>query len=450
MKKFTFIILLLVAGAVYGQNAEKKWAIGLGPGFYINLAESKGGFMPELYLSRFLSPSFDLMLKGDLGLKQSNEVSSPNFLLGALNLRYKFNNGKIFDVKSVVQPYLYAGPGYLSDNTNSAKDYKGGLTFNAGIGSKFKIGPNTSLYLEGGYINGVKGTRNVWENNIQKSLEVTDDHLKVSSIIEFAFGKPKDTDGDGVPDRKDKCPDTPAGVKVDANGCPLDRDKDGIPDYKDDCPDTPGLPQFNGCPDKDGDGIPDKDDKCPDVPGLKKFQGCPDTDGDGVPDPDDKCPNTPKGCPVDKVGCPLDTDKDGVIDCEDKCPTVPGLKEKQGCPDEDWKAVDLGPVYFDFDKAVLKSEGKASLDKLVELINSSKQFNLDVSGYTCAIGGEKYNQKLSEKRAQAVVKYLTEKGVTNAYVTSEGYGEEKPAVPNTSNTNRKLNRRAEFAIKVKK
>jgi len=440
MRKFTFIfILFLVGGSVFGQNAEKKWAIGFGPGFYLNLDQSgKGGFMPELYLSRFLSPTFDLRLKGDLGLKQSNEDVGPNFMMGALDLRLK-----LYKDKSVFQPYLYAGPGYLMDNTKSDRDYNGGISFNAGLGSKFKVGSSTALYVEGGYINGVKG----WLD--AKGAEVKENHMKVSSIVEFSFGKPKDSDGDGVPDRKDKCPDTPAGVKVDKDGCPLDRDKDGIPDYKDDCPDEAGLPQFNGCPDKDGDGIPDKDDRCPDVAGLKKFQGCPDTDGDGVPDPDDKCPNTPKGCPVDKVGCPLDTDKDGIIDCEDKCPTQPGTKEMQGCPD-DWKTVDLGPIYFDFDKAVLKPEGKANLDKLVDMIKSSKEFNLDVSGYTCSVGGEKHNIELSEKRAQAVVKYLTEKGVTNAYVSSEGYGEKNPAVPNSKLTERHLNRRAEFMIKIKK
>jgi OmpA-OmpF porin, OOP family len=59
----------------------------------------------------------------------------------------------------------------------------------------------------------------------------------------------KDSDNDGVPDSKDKCPDTPAGVKVDANGCPLDSDNDGVPDYLDKCPDTPAGATVNadGC-----------------------------------------------------------------------------------------------------------------------------------------------------------------------------------------------------------
>jgi len=141
------------------------------------------------------------------------------------------------------------------------------------------------------------------------------------------------SDGDGVPYRKDKCPDTPAGVVVDENGCPLDLDYDGVPDYKDDCPDQAGDPKFNGCPDNDGDGIPDKDDDCPFVAGLAKFKGCPDTDEDRVQDNKDKCPDTPKGCPVDATGCPLDSDGDGIIDCEDKCPSEMGTKNNSGCPE---------------------------------------------------------------------------------------------------------------------
>src|SRR6185437_751734 len=99
-----------------------------------------------------------------------------------------------------------------------------------------------------------------------------------------------DSDGDGVPDRLDKCPGTPSGVKVDANGCPLDTDGDGIPDYLDKCPDVKGTAAYNGCP-----------EPAPDM----------DSDGDGVPDRLDKCPNTPPGTKVDATGCPLDTDGDG-------------------------------------------------------------------------------------------------------------------------------------------
>lgn len=429
MKKFTLLLLsLFVMGSVFAQNAEKKWAIGLGPGLFYNLEKEDMGFLGEFYLSRYLSPTFDLRLKTDAGFYNDGV----DFVNPSLDLRLKFFNGKMLSETSAVQPYLYGGVGYLFDNMTE------GVNFNAGVGSKFPISPNTSLYLEAGYIHGIDGERHI--NN--QLTSVHDNMLKLSGIIEFAFGAAKDSDGDGVPDRKDKCPDTPPGVQVDADGCPLDRDGDGVPDYKDDCPDEPGDPKFNGCPDRDGDGIPDKDDDCPDVPGLAKFNGCPDSDEDGVPDNKDKCPDTPRGCPVDADGCPLDSDGDGVIDCEDKCPTVPGPASNDGCPDEE--ELEIPAVYFDFDKAELRPEAKAELDKLVETLSNSREYNIVVGGHTCDIGASSYNMKLSERRAQSVVKYLLSKGISNTYVGSNYYGEEKPAVPNSSIDNRRKNRRVEF------
>lgn len=122
----------------------------------------------------------------------------------------------------------------------------------------------------------------------------------------------QDSDGDGVPDSSDKCPGTPAGVKVDASGCPLDSDGDGVLDNQDQCPNTPAGTAVgtNGCPlDSDGDGVPDYLDKCPNTPAGVKVDasGCPlatDSDGDGVTDDRDQCPNTPPGTPVDAGGCP--------------------------------------------------------------------------------------------------------------------------------------------------
>ena len=85
----------------------------------------------------------------------------------------------------------------------------------------------------------------------------------------------QDPDHDGVARNKDKCPDTPAGVRVDANGCPLDADGDGLEDYRDGCPDQAGTSALGGCPDRDNDGVADAQDSCPDTPGPVENQGCP-------------------------------------------------------------------------------------------------------------------------------------------------------------------------------
>lgn len=95
-------------------------------------------------------------------------------------------------------------------------------------------------------------------------------------------------------------------------------------------PDKPNM-------DSDGDGVIDRLDKCPDERGESKYDGCPppteDRDGDGVIDRLDKCPDEPgeseyDGCPPQ----PVDTDKDGIPDSDDKCPKVKGSKDHQGCP----------------------------------------------------------------------------------------------------------------------
>lgn len=181
------------------------------------------------------------------------------------------------------------------------------------------------------------------------------------SIVWGTNHKPKDSDLDGIFDKLDMCPNTPANVRVDDLGCPIDSDGDGIPDYLDQCPNTPsaayGMVDSVGCPiDSDLDGVPDYLDLCPNTPAEARdfvdADGCPlDTDGDGVPDYLDQCPGTPAAAQgfVDSVGCPLDTDGDGVPDYIDRCPNTPaeayGLIDEFGCPlDTDGDGV---PDYLD-------------------------------------------------------------------------------------------------------
>lgn len=226
----------------------------------------------------------------------------------------------------------------------------------------------------------------------------------------------KDTDGDGVLDDVDKCPDTPPGVKVDKNGCPLDSDGDGVPDYKDKCTDT--------------------------SPGVKVDEnGCPlDSDGDSVPDHKDKCPNTPAGVKVNTSGCPLDSDGDGVYDYLDKCPGTPqgATVNERGC----WAFG--GNVFFDVDKWNIKPEAYSLMTEAANILQENPEMRVEVQGHTDSAGPEAYNQMLSEKRANAIMEYLVNKGIDSGRFEVKGYGESDPICSNETAEGRQKNRRVRF------
>jgi outer membrane protein OmpA-like peptidoglycan-associated protein len=239
-----------------------------------------------------------------------------------------------------------------------------------------------------------------------------------------------DCDEDGIFGSQDKCPRAKEDYDgfEDEDGCPdPDNDMDGILDVNDRCPDDAedfdGFEDEDGCPDvdRDGDGIIDMDDACPDDPedfdGFEDEDGCPDpdNDGDGVLDADDQCPDTPPGTIVDAVGCKWVEPKPELV------------------------AV---MVNFDFNKATLKPEAIAKLNSLLELLLEDDTIVVDIGGYASNEGTDDYNMALSKRRAEAVRDYLMEKGVDATRMTVVGYGEQNPLVPNDSEANRKVNRRA--------
>lgn len=103
-------------------------------------------------------------------------------------------------------------------------------------------------------------------------------------------------------------------------------------------------------------------------------------------------------------------------------------------------------AFFDFDKSVLKPEGRAKLDDLVDKI---KGINLEVIiavGHTDAVGSDAYNQKLSVRRSEAVKAYLVSKGIEKNRVYTEGKGEKQPVADNKTAEGRAKNRRVEIEV----
>lgn len=261
-----------------------------------------------------------------------------------------------------------------------------------------------------------------------------------------------DSDGDGVPDGRDKCLHTPEGQEVTPFGCP-DSDKDGQADKDDKCPNDWGTPENYYCPDTDGDGILDFEDHCPTVVGPKIYHGCPDTDGDGLIDVDDKCPNEPgpkhnNGCPVPKV----DTDGDGLTDDVDNCPKTPGPKSNKGCPEikeEEKKAIQeaFENLLFETGKDIIKTSSYTSLNKLAGVMLNNSDMKLHLAGHTDNVGDDDANMDLSRRRSEAVKQYLVNKGVSGSRITTEWFGETRPVASNDTPEGRKKNRRVEMELK---
>jgi outer membrane protein OmpA-like peptidoglycan-associated protein len=107
----------------------------------------------------------------------------------------------------------------------------------------------------------------------------------------------------------------------------------------------------------------------------------------------------------------------------------------------------LNNIFFDFDKATLRKESTAELERLVQLMTVEyPALRIEISGHTDNVGKAEYNKDLSLRRAKAVVDYLTSHGVAAARLTSAGYGDTQPVAPNTSKEGRQLNRRTEFKV----
>lgn len=115
------------------------------------------------------------------------------------------------------------------------------------------------------------------------------------------------------------------------------------------------------------------------------------------------------------------------------------------------KRIILRGVNFDYDKSNIKSEFAPVLDEAAQTLKGNPDINVRISGHTDSIGSDEYNQRLSERRAQAVKQYLVSKGIASSRLSTEGRGEREPIAQNTKNgrdnpEGRAMNRRAELAI----
>ncbi|SDG79395.1 OmpA family protein [Winogradskyella thalassocola] len=393
-----------------------------------------------LSVSKYLSDGFTFTAKGSInridkfgsnfdpitGEESTNKVDDLTYY--GLDGRVSYSFMDVINSKTI-DPYLGVGGGY------TWVDEIGAGTVNGTLGFKVWFSEKLGLDIQSTY-------KHSFEDYLPK-------HFQHSVGLTFKFGG-TDTDGDGIYDQDDACPEE-AGLEI-FNGCP-DSDNDGIQDSKDDCPNTAGLAEFNGCPDSDGDGVMDKDDKCPDVAGLKTLAGCPDADGDGVSDADDNCPN--EAGPAANSGCPWpDTDGDGVLDKDDKCPNEVGTVANNGCP-EIKPTEEVMDTLNEYSRSILFNSGKATFQKqtdkvlqsMVAIFKDYPKANFSLEGHTDSDGSKSMNQALSERRANAVRDYLIANGISADRLTAAGFGESNPIASNSTSAGKKENRRVEVKLK---
>jgi outer membrane protein OmpA-like peptidoglycan-associated protein len=293
--------------------------------------------------------------------------------------------------------------------------------------------------------------------------------LQAAYPVPRAARKRADQDHDGIDDERDGCPEQPEDRDgfQDGDGCPdLDNDQDGIADGSDRCVDDPedadGIDDEDGCPDGDNDqdGVSDTTDKCPnaaeDVDGFQDDDGCPDLDNDqdSLLDPHDQCPLEPEDSDgfQDEDGCPdADNDKDGVVDVDDNCPTVPGPVETKGCPSavriDRTQIRILERIEFQTLRAEIRPESLGILDQIRSALEVNPQLRrVRIEGHTDNRGPNLPNEKLSQRRAESVMKYLIKEGIDPSRLEAKGWGEERPLVKNDSEENMQINRRVEFHI----
>ena len=440
------LFTLALAGNINAQDENNPWVIGFGINsvdmysgtdtssqFEDLLGSSDWNTLPSISrisAEKYLEKGFTLQMSGTLNkITQEFAEDDSDYLLWSIGAAVKYDLNTLFGETGWFDPYVGVGGDYVVSEKNDQSELMavGSIGFNVWFNDNLGLNFNHSDKL--GF---AKNVRSHYQNSL-------------GLVIKFGG---KDTDGDGVYDKNDACPEVPGLEEF--NGCP-DADGDGIKDSDDACPNVAGLAVMNGCPDADADGVADKDDMCPNVKGTKANKGCPDTDGDGVVDKNDKCAT--EAGPMANGGCPWpDTDGDSILDKDDKCPTVAGIASEGGCPEIISNEAKMGigafteAILFNIESASFQRGVEKALDGMLVIINEFPEANFAIRGYTDTSGSVSGNLKLSNARANAVLDYLVENGIDAARLTATGFGQESPSSSNKTRAGRVQNRRVEVKV----
>lgn len=368
------------------------WTLIPGIGYY-DMADERGlegDVFPSLGLGYQFNNHWTTELVGSRVASEvdggTTEVDLEQYRLDAL---YTVNP------EDALQGYFVLGGGHASFKPEGILSFGGVATAddieesfaNYGVGLKYAFSDRVALRGD------VRGVTSLDE-------EITD--VAVNMGVSYMFAQTsrtiKDADGDGVSDKLDQCPGTPAGVQVDDKGCPLDSDNDGVADHMDKCPNTPAGVEVNA-------------------------DGCAkDDDGDGVPNHMDECPDTAAGAKVDEKGCYIVITEDVQVELD---------------------------VEFDVNSAASRPSHRSEVQRVVSFMTEHPLTKVVVEGHTDDTGSAAYNQQLSERRAATIASQLVEAGISSDRVTSVGVGEARPRADNSTEEGRQRNRRVVAVVSAR-
>ncbi|MGH8539331.1 MAG: OmpA family protein [Stenotrophobium sp.] len=372
-------------GASVSQSASVSFKGGEGGGVNVGYA-FENGLRPEINLT-YAKNDIKTITLGSVSSSSSASLDAAR-IMG--NLWYDLGAG------NRVVPYLGGGVGEQhSRYSNSGFDASDNtFTWQVGAGINFWLTNSAALSLDYRYVDAKPPKFGPDANNTTLKTRYHADQIGLGLKYFFGSGaKPPPAPvappaevvpaPPAAPPVALKCPNTPAGIPVGADGCPLDSDGDGVPDYL------------------------------------------------------DECPHTPKGAKVLPNGCAL------TGDC--RTPKPGEAVDANGCAAS--HNFILKGVNFDFDSNRLTLEAKEILNQVAETLKAYPEVNVDVEGHTDYIGSDAYNMGLSERRADAVKDYLAAQGVNAGHMTPVGYGKTRPIASNLTEEGRAENRRVELHVK---
>ncbi|MDP8203206.1 MAG: OmpA family protein [Candidatus Tenebribacter mawsonii] len=389
-------------------------------------------------------------------------------------------------------PYLTAGMGVMMWNCENTEAYTDKDTLLVSSGTELFSGNNFMASIGGGIEWEISRTvgidfgikyQRIFNQTQDMSGESTTDlgrpdiqtgNLSAGFGITLRFGGWRDSDGDGIEDKLDKCPFVPEDFDdfEDEDGCPdYDNDGDALADSVETntgvfiSADSTGTDP--NVADTDMDGVNDYDE----VYTYKTDPNSIDTDGDSLSDGDEinNYQTDPNSMDTDDDNLNdgdeifihqtdpknADTDGDGFLDGDDKCPLEPetfnGFQDADGCPDkkpeiifEKKSPIILDGVNFKIGSSELTDVAKNILGKVVRTLKDYKDMHLEISGHTDSSGSRGLNMKLSRKRAESVRRYLINQGIKEHRLRAIGLGPDHPVTSNKTKEGRAKNRRIEF------